>query len=354
MSSQKKPSIWQRFKKLLTAKQTSANPSTNDTPFATSSAAEKTVDTEQSTKSTSNLQSVKDKPANNLNYDRKATAVTRDSDTGSQAATAKKTSEKAGKWDAKQFVHSSNLDHTDKIRPSVTYDQNSDKPITDSILGFLEANDLNYYYHQPSSEAEKETGRANSGSSRKVHHISMSMRYYNDDDSNESSVEASATPNAELQPSVEQQSSTEQSIETGSMEWGCVIRVHEHTQLVAFYGVLPFHLPESHLQAGMVLATQLNYDMMLGCVEIDIRDGEVRFKNSVDFEPIINANSGTVPPQVLDYLLKGVMAMTASFAPLFSDLIGRDPQQFELDTLLDDLHKAQMDKTFFLPTQVMQ
>ena len=46
--------------------------------------------------------------------------------------------------------------------------------------------------------------------------------------------------------------------------------------------------------------------------------------------------------------------MTASFAPLFSDLITSDPKDFELDTLLEELSKAQMDKTFFLATRVPQ
>jgi len=39
---------------------------------------------------------------------------------------------------------------------------------------------------------------------------------------------------------------------------------------------------------------------------------------------------------------------------LFSDLIASDPQDFELDTLLEELNKAQMDKTFFLATRVRQ
>ena len=75
MSSQKKPSIWQRFKKLLTVKETSVNPGTNETAFATASAADNTVDTEQATKSTSNLQGVNAKPVSNLNDDSNNIAV---------------------------------------------------------------------------------------------------------------------------------------------------------------------------------------------------------------------------------------------------------------------------------------
>ncbi|WP_296403617.1 hypothetical protein [Psychrobacter sp.] len=282
-------------------------------------------------------------------------------------------SEAPSKETSAKFISLSSLDQSDNMALlSATY-PDSDNPITDSILDYLEANELNYHYHEPTLESdsdglEQDPADVPSGNQtqkydgsvrqRNVHHISMAMRYYQDSGNDEAADNDIQyfSPNSDLNPQSTKTESTqtESSQDEGEIEWGCVIRIHEHTQLVAFYGILPIHLPESHMQAGMVLATQLNYDMMLGCVEIDIRDGEIRFKNSLDFEPIINTNNGVVPPTVISYLLKGVMAMTASFAPLFSDLIASDPKDFELDTLLDELNKAQMDKTFYLPTRMIQ
>ncbi|WP_019673802.1 type III secretion system chaperone family protein [Psychrobacter lutiphocae] len=249
----------------------------------------------------------------------------------------------------------SNSMHRQKIK--------SDKPITDSILRFLEDSEFSYYYHnqdgsdgQDSADSQDQADRDADQQDRQydrqqasedghpvrnVHHISMAMRYYKPPQDTDGQSDQQATQ------------ATGQ-VDSGEIEWGCVIRIHEHTQLVAIYGVLPFQLPSSHLQAGLTLAAQLNYDMMLGCVEVDIRDGEIRFKNSLDFEPIIESNQGEIPAVVISYLLKGVMAMTASFEPLFRDLINSDPKDFELLALLDKRQQAQLDSTFFLASTTRQ
>ncbi|SUD89774.1 hypothetical protein [Psychrobacter phenylpyruvicus] len=344
MSSQKKPSFWQRLKYLLTAEEYTINsPVDNDQPQPL-----------QQKREIDNFnKSQRQQPGSGENL-----KPSTDSAQSTTHGTEKKKSESASEAASVKLISWANLDEADNMQLRTTSVQNSENPITDSILDFLEASDLSYYYHEPTAESdfndpEQDPADVPSGnqtqkyqgsiSKRNVHHISMAMRYYQEGAAND-------TTDTDADSSVDTQSA----IEKGEVEWGCVIRVHEHTQLVAFYGVLPFQLPESHLQAGMTLATQLNYDMMLGCVEIDIRDGEIRFKNSLDLEPIINANGGSVPPTVISYLLKGVMAMTASFAPLFSDLLASDPQDFELDSLLDQLNQAQMDRTFFLATRMVQ
>ncbi len=344
MSSQKKPSFWQRLKYLLTAEENTIN-SRADT--AQSQSLQPKRDTDDYNKSQ------KQQPKS---HDSSQSST--ESDHSTTCGTEEDYAESAPEEDSVKFISLSNLDETDNMKLRTASIQNSKNPITDSILDFLEASDLSYYYHEPAAESdfndpEQQPADVPSGNQtqkyqgsirkRNVHHISMAMRYYQEGASND-------TSDTDADSALDAQSTTDK----GEVEWGCVIRVHEHTQLVAFYGVLPFQLPESHLQAGMTLATQLNYDMMLGCVEIDIRDGEIRFKNSLDLEPIINASGGLVPATVISYLLKGVMAMTASFAPLFSDLIASDPQDFELETLLDELNQAQMDKTFFLATQMVQ
>ena len=344
MSSQKKPSFWQRLKYLLTAEENTIN----------SRVDKDQTQPPQQKRDTDNY-SKSQKPQSGSSDTLKLSAESFQSTTRDKKQDH---SESRSEEASVKFISLSNLDEADNMKLRTASIQDSENPITDSILDFLEASDLSYYYHEPAAESdfndpEQDPADVPSGNQtqkyqgsikkRNVHHISMAMRYYQEGEGNE-------TADTDADSSQDIQSEKEK----GEVEWGCVIRVHEHTQLVAFYGVLPFQLPESHLQAGMTLATQLNYDMMLGCVEIDIRDGEIRFKNSLDLEPIINASGGFVPPTVISYLLKGVMAMTASFAPLFSDLIASDPQDYELETLLEELNKAQMDKTFFLPTRIVQ
>ena len=369
MSSQKKPSFWQRLKHLLTVQAEAPKDAALTTQSDSKSIAPSVKTIEQTCANNEDRLSSSRPEPKTASSDKHPTLQSENRETFKQVADAKghyssrrSTADsypQSPREDASaKFISLSNLDEADNMKLRTASFQNSDNPITDSILDFLEASELSYYYHDPVPEDEfkgdtQEVADVPTGnqtqkyqgdiSKRNVHHISMAMRYYQQENRSDTSKEDSQPPLA-----------TASDDEQGVVEWGCVIRVHEHTQLVAFYGILPFQLPESHLQAGMTLATQLNYDMMLGCVEIDIRDGEIRFKNSLDLEPIINASGGMVPANVISYLLKGVMAMTASFAPLFSDLIASDPQDFELETLLDEINKAQMDRTFFLATQVRQ
>ncbi|AWT49866.1 hypothetical protein DLE54_10375 [Psychrobacter sp. YP14] len=399
MSSQKKPSFWQRLKYLITAKsdiiKSEAETLTTAHRFSESSATPPLSQTREPTQMsnaehqeltsafeldqqasperlTADVMQAQPPKRERYDYQKSRTQQPGTSDAHKMTPSGYESTSYFSDEDSidaaavdeapAKFISLSNLDNADNMKMRTASFQYSQNPITDSILDFLEASDLNYYYHDPVESSEvndssEETADTPSGNQtqkyqgsitkRNVHHISMAMRYYNDT-TGDYDVDADQSSEGQRRPG------TGSTPDANEVEWGCVIRVHEHTQLVAMYGVLPFSLPETHLEAGLALATQLNYDMMLGCVEIDIRDGEIRFKNSLDLEPIINASGGIVPPTVISYLLKGVMAMTASFSPLFSDLLASNPEDFELSTILQELHKAQMDKTFFLPTRVTQ
>lgn len=206
-------------------------------------------------------------------------------------------------------------------------------PITEAIIDYLTENNFSYYRHQLEDWEDTQTPPIKG---EEVQNISMAMRFYDTKHESEGNV-ASEDRLAWL----EAQEAAESIDNTLPLiEWGCVIRIHEHTQLVAVYGILPFTLPPSHLSAGMTLTTQLNYDMVLGNIEIDIRDGEIRYKNALDMEPVLASNNGTIPPQVLNYLFKSVMASTTAFAPIFDELVRGDPAEFELETVLDRFYSA--------------
>lgn len=382
MSSQKKQSIWKRLKQLLTDtanvrsddKASAHHKDVKNTDKTTSSVVDNTGSDFHNDTEDASLIAQEGQNTSYANPHRESIDSV-DLNIQKQAAESesKKQDESSSAKQPSKFVSLSNLDASDNMKRRSSSYKNSDKPITDAILDFLEASDLSYYYHHQheqnpkdnSSDAQsnslndqskQQTSESESTASQSstVHHISMAMRYFNDtdNDSNDdvSGASAASNHNEPLDDSLDDLTTSN----LNNLEWGCVIRVHEHTQLVAIYGVLPFQLPPSHLQAGVTLATQLNYDMMLGSIEIDIRDGEIRLKNSLDLEPIINTSGGIVPPAVISYLLKGLMAMTASFAPLFHDLINSDPKKFELEHLLEQLQKERADNSFFLATTTPQ
>lgn len=132
------------------------------------------------------------------------------------------------------------------------------------------------------------------------------------------------------------------------MEWAFLFRINEDNKLIAVYGVLPFTLYPEQISAGVALATQINYDLMLGNVEVDIRDGEVRFKNAIDTE------CTTLDERVLNYLTQSVTAMTHVIYQLFYELHNGKSHLHSLEDLLNHLQQQSHNATFFVPTDSIQ
>ena len=132
------------------------------------------------------------------------------------------------------------------------------------------------------------------------------------------------------------------------VDCGYLFRVQEREGLLAVYGVLPFSIPESHKSAAMLLMTQINYDMIVGNLEIDINDGEIRYKNAIDVEAV------GLDDDIIEHLIQSVVAMTTVACEVFGDLITTQTPSEDMPTLLGEL-RAQADaRTFFLPTKKMQ
>lgn len=132
------------------------------------------------------------------------------------------------------------------------------------------------------------------------------------------------------------------------LDCGYLFRVQERNKLLAVYGILPFLIPESHQSAAMLLMTQINYDMVIGNLEMDVNDGEIRYKNAIDIEAV------GLDDDILEHLLQSIIAMTTVAHEIFSDLVNNQNPAEELPDLLLQLRKQADSRTFFLPTKFVQ
>ncbi|ABE75892.1 hypothetical protein [Psychrobacter cryohalolentis] len=132
------------------------------------------------------------------------------------------------------------------------------------------------------------------------------------------------------------------------LDCGYLFRIQEKNKLLAIYGILPFLIPESHQSAAMLLITQINYDMMIGNLEMDINDGEIRYKNAINVEAV------SLDDDILEHLLQSIIAMTTVAHEIFSDLVNNQYPAEELSDLLLQLRQQSDSRTFFLPTQFVQ
>jgi hypothetical protein len=62
------------------------------------------------------------------------------------------------------------------------------------------------------------------------------------------------------------------------------LSVREDAQQLVFYAYAPDVTPDEHLGAMMELVTRANYGLIIGNFELDLVDGEVRFKVALDVE----------------------------------------------------------------------
>lgn len=61
----------------------------------------------------------------------------------------------------------------------------------------------------------------------------------------------------------------------------CVLLAREPQDELIFYSVAPVSVPHEQRVAVAMLLTRLNYGMALGNFELDVDDGEVRYKTTV-------------------------------------------------------------------------
>ena len=65
-------------------------------------------------------------------------------------------------------------------------------------------------------------------------------------------------------------------------DWDYFAYVNEENQQASFYSIYPEKTPEKMRTAMAELLTRINYGMPIGNFEMDMDDGEIRFKTSVD------------------------------------------------------------------------
>lgn len=63
-----------------------------------------------------------------------------------------------------------------------------------------------------------------------------------------------------------------------------VVRTREEEEQVAVYSLHGTAIPEEHRAEVAEFSTRANYNMILGNFEMDFRDGEFRYKTSIDVE----------------------------------------------------------------------
>lgn len=95
----------------------------------------------------------------------------------------------------------------------------------------------------------------------------------------------------------------------------CYAQARESQQQVVFYTIYPLRAPEEKRVQAAEFTARVNYGLVLGNLELDMNDGEVRYKTSAD----VGATPFTLP------LLRSLMQINLSTAdryyPAFASML---------------------------------
>ena len=136
-------------------------------------------------------------------------------------------------------------------------------------------------------------------------------------------------------------------VSDGEQEWGCMMRFFESQQLLAVYSIFPFSVPDSHRGEMLAVISYLNYDLVLGNVEMDISDGELRFKTSLDLE-VTGLNEF-----VLAYLLQSNFSVVSRLDGTLVAVVAKSTPAETMNEAVDSLLLDQQAKTFYLMTDTI-
>jgi len=104
----------------------------------------------------------------------------------------------------------------------------------------------------------------------------------------------------------------------------CFGKANEEHEIFVFYSIVPVRVPEEQRMPIAELLSRINYGLNIGNFELDMNDGELRYKTSIDVEggelsakmaeTLITVNISTADryfPALMDVIFAGVSPIEA-------------------------------------------
>jgi hypothetical protein len=95
----------------------------------------------------------------------------------------------------------------------------------------------------------------------------------------------------------------------------CFGRVNEDHEIFVFYTIVPIRVADEQRLLGAELMTRINYGLNIGNFELDMNDGEVRYKTSIDVE------GGELTARMVETLLSVNISTADRYFPAFADVL---------------------------------
>ena len=127
-----------------------------------------------------------------------------------------------------------------------------------------------------------------------------------------------------------------------------MIRFFSEQQLIAVYSVYPTAIAEANRPEMLAMLAYLNYDLMIGNLEMDVMDGELRFKTSLDLEVT------GVSELIMSYLIQSNFSLFSRLYDTIREMIEQPHTTHDLQGAVDKLIDSQQARNFFLASDAIQ
>ncbi len=97
--------------------------------------------------------------------------------------------------------------------------------------------------------------------------------------------------------------------------YDCFGRVNEAHEVFVFYSFIPVRVPETQRLLVAELLARINYGLNIGNFELDMNDGEIRYKTSIDVE------GGDLTPRMVETLIAVNISTADRYFPSFADVM---------------------------------
>src|SRR5262249_10540066 len=116
----------------------------------------------------------------------------------------------------------------------------------------------------------------------------------------------------------------------------CYADVEEEKDWLIFYSYLPVNASAEKMAAMAEFITRANRGMRIGNFELDMEDGEIRYKTSLDIE------GGELTNKMIDNLLRANLSTMNRYFPGMMELIYSDKSPKDLIQKIEGAEEAEM------------
>lgn len=116
------------------------------------------------------------------------------------------------------------------------------------------------------------------------------------------------------------------------MSYRCYMQAREEDRQLIFYCISPLSAPEDKLDAISHFITRANYGLYLGNFELDVEDGEIRFKTSIAF-----GDEAISDQLIAPIIFPNVVAMDGYFPAIRAIIEDGIPPDEAIDVIEDEL-----------------